>query len=456
MSTVFSSIFFFILALAILITVHEFGHYWVARKCGVKVLRFSLGFGKPIWSKVAGNDNTEYVIAAIPLGGYVRMLDEREGDVDPAEVHRAFNRQSLAKRFAVVFAGPLFNFILAIVAYWLIFVIGATGMKPIVGEIQPDSIAAKGGLQVGDQILAIDGKETPTWESVVVAMLDHSLAEGGVVVEVKEDASEQVVAHNVLFDSLPEDLNKGGLLDYVGIRPYRPAIPPIIGKLAPDGAATKAGIEVGDLITAVDGQAVDDWEKLVDYVRARPDKAIRFEIKRGSEILLFVVTPQAVESKGAEPIGKIGAGVHMQEMPEDLKAVVQYDPATAMVKAVAKTWDMSTLTLKMLGKMVMGDISLSNLSGPISIARYAGYSASIGFISFLTFMAVVSISLGVLNLLPVPMLDGGHLLYYAIEAVKGSPVSEATQIIGQKIGIAMLLSMMVLAFYNDILRFIVN
>lgn len=454
MGTVLSSLFFFILALAILITVHEFGHYWVARKAGIKVLRFSVGFGKPIWSKTAGADQTEYVVAAIPLGGYVKMLDEREGEVDPAEVHRAFNRQSLKKRFAVVLAGPLFNFILAIAAYWLIFVIGVTGMKPIIGEVQADSIAANGGLQFGDRIVSIDGKETPTWETAVVAMLDHSLDKGAVVMQVEEQTTLRVVDRTVPLDSLPEDLNKGGLLDYVGIRPFRPAIPPIIGKLAPDGAASQAGIEVGDKVTAVDGQAIDDWERLVDYVRARPGQVIKFEVEREAARMVFEVEPERIEGKGVAAIGKIGAGVHLQELPEELKAVVKHGAGEALGQAVVKTWDMSILTLKMLGKMVVGDISLSNLSGPISIARYAGYSASAGFVSFLTFLAVVSISLGVLNLLPIPMLDGGHLMYYTAEAVKGSPVSEATQIIGQKVGIAMLLGMMVLAFYNDILRFV--
>ena len=452
MITALSSIFFFILALGILITVHEFGHYWVARKVGVKVLRFSVGFGRPLWSKTAGPDNTEYVLAAIPLGGYVRMLDEREADVAEEEVHRAFNRQSLAKRTAVVAAGPLFNFILAIAAYWLIFVIGVTGMKPIVGQVSPDSIAEMAGLQQGEKIVAIGDRQTPTWEVVVVSMLDDAIGSGEAVIKVEQPDSARQVERVVRFDSIPEDLNRGGLLDFIGLRPYRPAIPAIIGKLAPNGAADRAGLEVGDKIAAVDGEVIDDWEQLVDYVRARPDKQIDIEIERAAERLKVIITPARVEGD----IGKIGAGVQMQEMPEELKSEVKYGPAVALLNAATKTWDMSYLTLRMLGKMVTGDISLSNLSGPISIARYAGYSASIGFISFLTFLAIVSISLGVLNLLPVPMLDGGHLLYYLVELFKGSPVSESTQLIGQKLGIAMLLGMMLLAFYNDILRFFVN
>ena len=452
MGTVLSSIFFFIVALGILITVHEFGHYWVARKAGIKVLRFSVGFGKPLWSKTAGKDQTEYVVAAIPLGGYVRMLDEREGEVAPEEVHRAFNRQSLGKRVAVVFAGPLFNFILAIVAYWLIFVVGVTGMKPIVGEVSEQSIAAMGGLQQGDHIVEIGGRTTPTWEVAVVAMLDNALNTGKVAIKVEEADTARQVERVILLDKIPEDLNRGGLLDFIGIRPYRPLIPPIIGKLAPNGAAESAGVLVGDKVIAADGQTIKDWEQWVDYVRARPEQAIVVEVERDGARYELEITPARVDGN----VGKIGAGVRLLEMPDELKSEVRYGAGEALINATIKTWDMSILTLRMLGKMVIGDISLSNLSGPISIARYAGYSASIGFISFLSFLAIVSISLGVLNLLPIPMLDGGHLFYYLVEFIKGSPVSEATQILGQKIGVAMLLGMMVLAFYNDILRFFVK
>ncbi len=452
MGTVLSSLFFFVVALGILITVHEFGHYWVARKSGIKVLRFSIGFGKPLWSKKAGPDQTEYVVAAIPLGGYVRMLDEREGDVPPDELDRAFNRQSLLIRTAVVIAGPLFNFILAIAAYWLIFVVGVTGMKPIVGQVTDGSIAAMGGLQQGDKIVEIGGRKTPTWEVAVVSMLDEALDSGEVVIKVTREDTDLVTERVILFDSIPEDLNRGGLLDFIGIRPYRPIIPAIIGKLAPNGAAERAGIEVDDRIVAADDEVIEDWEQWVDYVRARPEQTIDVDVERQGQLIKLELTPARVEGD----IGKIGAGVLLQEMPEELKSKVQYGAGEALVNAAGKTWDMSILTLRMLGKMVVGDISLSNLSGPISIARYAGYSASIGFISFLTFLAIVSISLGVLNLLPVPMLDGGHLMYYLVEFIKGSPVSEAAQIIGQKIGVAMLLGLMLLAFYNDILRFFVN
>ena len=459
MNTVLSSVFFFIVALAILITIHEFGHYWVARKMGVKVLRFSIGFGKPLWTHYGKVDNTEYVIAAIPLGGYVKMLDEREAPVASHELHRAFNRQPLRSRFAIVFAGPLFNFLLAILVYWVIFIIGISGLKPVVGMVTPNSIAHNSGLQVGDVIVEVNGTVTPTWETVVLAMLDRALEQQAVAIKVRDSAQLDVIRNLNLTTITGSDLDQGNLLESIGITPSRPKLPAVLGQMEEGGPAQQAGLQVGDKIIAVDGQPVADWDAWVAYVRPRANQVMQVDIERshaantGSlERQVFQVRPAAVTTKDGT-IGRIGVGVKVpDELPAELKSILRYSAGEAIIPAIMKTWDMSVLTLRMLYKMITGMLSATNLSGPISIAQYAGASADAGFVSFLGFLAIVSISLGVLNLLPIPLLDGGHLMYYFIEAIKGSPVSDDAQILGQRVGIALLGTLMIFAFYNDLAR----
>ena len=453
MSSVLSSIFFFLIALGLLIAIHEFGHYWVARRLGVKVLKFSIGFGKPLWKTTRGADNTEYALAAIPLGGYVRMLDEREGEVAPHELHRAFNRQPVGKRFAIVVAGPLFNFVLAIAAYWLVFLIGITTIKPVVGEVAPESPAAEAGFTSGDQIVAVADEATPGWQNVALTIIEKTLDEDRVPVEVKDVRGERHVRMLRLTD-VQKKLERGNLLETLGIEPARPAIPPVIGSLEAGGAGAAAGMKAGDRVVAIDDKPVDDWEAWVAYVRSHPEQVIRTEGVRGGEHLVFNITPKLRATKEGD-IGYVGAAVAVPEAKDaehELTAVVRYSPLAAVGEAMAKTWHMSVLTLRMLWGMVAGEVSVSNISGPISIAQYAGYSAQGGIVSFLTFIAIVSISLGVLNLLPVPVLDGGHLLYYIIEWIKGSPVSDAVQAFGQRIGVTALLLLMVVAVYNDVVH----
>lgn len=451
MSGIGTSILAFIVAIGILVAFHEFGHYWVARRLGVKVLRYSIGFGKPLWTWIGGRDRTEYCIAAIPLGGYVKMLDEREGDVAPEEHHRAFNTQALWKRTAIVAAGPGFNFLFAIVVYWLIAVAGTTEVRPVIGEVTPDSPAAEAGLQAGDEFLAVGGSRTPTWERVLMALLDGGIrGDGAVEVTVRtDDDRERAVRLELGRQALLGD--DPNLLGMVGIVPWRPSLGTEIGDLTDGGAAAEAGLQPGDRVTAVAGEPVESWAALVTAVNARAGEQVDVEVLRNGDNLRYPVSLGGAN----DPRGVLGVRPHVPEgLYEDMQQTVRYGPVESLAEATRGTWQASVLTVRVLWRMVTGEASLKNLSGPINIAQFAGDTASTGVVPFLKFLAIVSISLGIINLLPIPILDGGHLMYFLVEAVKGSPPSEKAQLVGQQIGIAMLLMLMSLAFYNDIARLV--
>ncbi|QIK37304.1 RIP metalloprotease RseP [Caldichromatium japonicum] len=444
----------FLLTLAILITVHEFGHFWVAQRLAVKVLRFSIGFGRPLWSRRLGRDQTEYVIALIPFGGYVKMLDEREAEdpIPESELPRAFNRQALWKRSAIVIAGPLFNLLFAVFAYWLVFMMGETGLKPIIGEVAPDSIAARAGFEAGDEFLAISARPTRTWEEVIQALTVSALTREDLKVQVR-DRSQTLRDRLLLREDLKGLDESADIFAELGIKPYRLLIPAVIGEIVPGEPAERAGLQVGDRILAVDGRPINAWQDLVEEVRRRPDMRLVLTIERpgvGSQTLELIT--QTAERDG-QRIGRIGAGVEPRpDLLDAYRVRIEHGPVESLGLALSKTYETSALLLKVLGRMLIGEGSLKHLSGPIGIAETAGRTAAYGLDAFIKFLAVISISLGVLNLLPIPVLDGGHLLFNLIEWIRGSPVSEEAMLRSQQIGVLLLATLMTFAFYVDLAR----
>lgn len=447
-----NSIVFFVIAIGVLVTFHEFGHYWVARKLNVKVLRFSVGFGKPlfIWRKKHGDDEIEYVIAAIPLGGYVKMLDEREAPVDAAQKNRAFNNQPVRNRAAIVVAGPLFNFILAVFLYWIIFLNGEDGTRPVISPTE-NSIALQAGFEVEDEVISVGGVPVTTWQAFRLELIDQGIDGGELPVEVKTAKNELITRSLNIGDRHILD-NAEDVIDQLGFKLWQPILPAVIGGTVETGAASRDGLKQGDLILAIDNNAITSWADVVDHVQTHPGQPLLFRIDRQGAVLDVKVIPDARKQNGKQS-GYIGAWQNMpEEIVERLRTHIDYNFFEAGYKAVEKTWSMSQLTLRVLGKMLLGEAALENISGPITIATYAGITASISLISYLGFLAIISVSLGVLNLLPVPMLDGGHLFYYLVEIIKGSPVSEKFEEMAQQVGLALLLMLMALAMYNDIQR----
>nr|WP_242520734.1 RIP metalloprotease RseP [Halomonas litopenaei] len=440
-----------LVVLGLLVTFHEFGHFWVARRCGVKVLRFSVGFGKPLWSRV-DRHGTEFAIAAIPLGGYVKMLDEREGNVPADQLDQAFNRKSVWARIAIVAAGPLANFLLALVAYWALFVAGTTTVVPVVGEVTPQSPAAEAGLEQGMEVTAVRGEPVRSWDDINLKLVAAIGASGSLAIETRAEGSSVARTYPVEVDNWLVGQDPPEPLGTLGIRPWRPDMPAVIGQLVENEPAVQAGLQPGDRVVAIDGEPVADWPDLVQRVRARPGEAMELDVQRGDASVTLSLTPRGNRLDDGSEIGYIGAGVAPVDWPQKYQRDIRYGPLEAVGQAASRTAEMTVLTFDAVRKMLVGLISPTNLSGPITIARIAGDTARSGLESFVNFMAYLSISLGVLNLLPIPVLDGGHLLYYLIEAVRGRPVSERTQAVGLKVGLALVGTLMIMALYFDVMR----
>ena len=452
MNEILLSIIAFIISVGLLITFHEFGHFSVARFFDIKVLRFSIGFGRPIYTRHFGRDRTEFTICLLPLGGYVKMLDDREGTVVQQEKAREFNGKPLWQRFLIVLAGPFFNFIFAIIAYSLIYTIGINALKPIIGHVETTSIASSSGFAEGQEILSINGVSTPTWPTVIDSLVNHVVSGDVVDIQVANNSGEkQVLSLNLSSISIDE-MADGKLLNKLGLNIVKLKLPPIIGEIEKNGPAQSSGLLQNDRIIAVNNNLVDSWQEWVEIIQENPDKSLNVELLRDEALINIELRPKNSEINGKN-IGRIGARPAVNDdLYSSYFALEQYSLHLAILRAFDKTWEMSVLTLKVLAKMISGDASVKNLSGPISIAKYAGQSASIGATALLTFLAIVSISLGVLNLLPIPLLDGGHLVYYVIEFFTGKPVSDSVQMTGQQIGIVLLFGLMGLALYNDFVR----
>ncbi|MFK3798801.1 MULTISPECIES: sigma E protease regulator RseP [unclassified Pseudomonas] len=439
-----------LIALGVLVTFHEFGHFWVARRCGVKVLRFSVGFGMPLlrWHDRKG---TEYVVAAIPLGGYVKMLDEREGDVPAHLVDQAFNRKTVYQRIAIVIAGPVANFLLAIAFFWVLAMLGSQQLRPVIGGVEAGSIAEKAGLVSGQEIVSIDGETTTGWAAVNLQLVRRLGETGSIALKVRDKGSDVDMPRTLVLDNWLKGADEPDPIHSLGIRPWRPALLPVLAELDPKGPAQAAGLKTGDRLLTLNGQSVEEWQQVVDWVRVRPDTKITLGVERDGATIEVPVT-LAVRGEGKAATGYLGAGVKAVDWPPEMLREVSYGPVAAVAEGARRTWTMSVLTLDSLKKMLFGELSVKNLSGPITIAKVAGASAQSGVGDFLNFLAYLSISLGVLNLLPIPVLDGGHLLFYLIEWARGRPLSEKVQGWGVQIGVSLVVGVMLLALVNDLGR----
>jgi regulator of sigma E protease len=443
----------FLVAISILVAVHEFGHYWVAKKLGFKVLRFSIGFGKPLFTRVGKDaDRTEYCLAAIPLGGYVKLLDEREGDVAAEELHRSFTRRPISHRIAVLLAGPAMNLLFASLLYAVLAMVGTETVKPVVGQVRLDSPAAAAGLQRGDQIVRVGQRNVADTEELQIALIRQFTDDGVIALRVSRDGSERALTLRVTEDrrALTEP---GKLLPGLGFDLATWNAATMINSVPADSAGARAGLKAGDRLLAVDGQSIANGSAFVAMVSGAANRDISIDVERQGQRLRMVAAVPRMMVEG-RAIGRLG--ISLKEgpavWPPGLLEIHRLGPVDALARGVAKTWEMSALTVQMLWRMLTGQVSPKNISGVVSIAEFAGISASLGVTAYMAFLAIISVSLGVLNLMPVPLLDGGQVVYQAVEAIKGSPISERTQLFGQQVGIALLVVLMSLAFYNDISR----
>ncbi len=457
MSEIIGSIWWLLVTLGVLITFHEFGHFWVARKLGVGVLKFSVGFGRPLWS-YRGKGNTEYIIAVIPLGGYVKMVDEREGDVAEEDLDKAFNRKSVWTRIAIVAAGPVFNLVFAVLAFWLMFVLGIPETRPVIGAVS--GIAAEAGIQPGDEIIVVDKQNTRTWSHAFLGLVTHAIDRTEVSVTVQDSKGRQS-EHLLKLKNLGPDFNEEHTLEAIGLEPWRLDIPPIAGEVIYDNPARRAGMRSGDRIISIAGEPVESWNRIGYLVQThgQENQPLAVTIERNGELLQLEILPRKEKtgmfsSRLLLGISNVEISAEQRETLERTAIVLQYGPVEGLVAAVHETWRMTEATFSLLIRMVTGKASVKSLSGPISIARFANISASLGLSNFLFFLGAISLSLGILNLLPIPILDGGHLLYYLIELIKGSPLSDQAQMAGQYFGLIALVGLMSLVFLNDILRLV--
>lgn len=445
------TVFWFIVALGVLVTIHEFGHYYVARRCGIKVLRFSVGFGK-VLASWRNKEGTVFAIAAIPLGGYVKMLDEREGNVDESEKHLAFTQKPVLSRIAVVVAGPVANFILAVLLYWILTLPGYRELTAVVGKVVPDSVAAQAGLEPGQTIVAVDGQPTLTRREFMQQLLNR-LGESGEI-HFRVQYPDSTLSYETVGE-LKEWLKESEEPDPIkglGLELFRPMTKLELSQVQADSPASKAGLQVGDRLLKADGQGIKDWPTWVDYVKARPGQVITLEYQRENERIETQLTPVLHTQEDGSRVGRVGVGARFERWPEEMIISREYGVVESFVVAVDRTWEQSMFVLVSLKKLIVAEISTKNLSGPLTIAKVAGASAKAGWQNFVGFLALLSVFLGVMNLLPIPVLDGGHLLYYLIELAKGSPLPERVQVWGYQLGMVMVLGLMAIALYNDFSR----